>query len=457
MDMNEGSIYESIAWHCGIDDRPTEPIYSRNKMYGGFRASMNGSSWKEEPQRFEIDWLSEINALSKEWENRTYATSPRSEFMHCERGKARLIRGSRMRDRVVRHVICDYELGPALAPYLIHNNGASQKGKGISFSRAMFENDLHSYWIEHGNNDGYVGFVDMSKFYDNIQHNKIRAAFFPKISEPSVWLMNLILDSFKVDVSYLPDDEYENCMEMKFDSIDYYFSVPEELRTGSKWMAKSVDIGDQVSQDIGVFFPTPIDNYAKIVRGCKRYGRYMDDIYVIGETREGVKNIIEGITTKANELGLFINEKKTCITELSGKYRFLQIQYSLQENGRVVKKINPKSVTRERRKLKAYKRLLDKSKMALESIENSFKSWLAGMYKYMSNQQIFNMLNLYLSLYGGLPTWKKHSKLRWATEQCLTASDSTETITFRNPRSPKRYSAKKRFEKSLFTTGQRQK
>ena len=454
MDMNEDSIYESIAWHSAIDERTTEPIYSRNKMYGGFRASMNGSSWKEEPQRFEIDWLSEINALSKEWENRTYVTSPRSEFMHCERGKARLIRGSRMRDRVVRHVICDYELGPSLAQYLIHNNGASQKGKGISFSRTMFENDLHNYWIEHGNNDGYVGFVDMSKFYDNIQHDKVREAIFPKISEPSAWLLDLILDSFKVDVSHLSDDEYAVCMETKYDSIDYHFNVPKELKTGEKWMRKSVDIGDQVSQDIGVFFPAPIDNYAKIVRGCKRYGRYMDDIYVIGETREEVRDIIRGITVKADELGLFINEKKTHISKLSGKYRFLQIQYSLQNDGRVMKKINPKSVTRERRKLKAYRRLLDRGEMTPEGIEDSFKSWLASMYKYMSNQQIFNMLNLYLSLYGGLPKWKKHSKLRWATEQCLKTSSSTETTTSQKKRSRKKSSMRRHFEKSLSLTEQ---
>ena len=38
-----------------------------------------------------------------------------------------------MRDRVVRHLLCDDILNPILKPYLIHNNGASQKGKGVSF------------------------------------------------------------------------------------------------------------------------------------------------------------------------------------------------------------------------------------------------------------------------------------------------------------------------------------
>lgn len=96
---------------------------------------MGRREWKEEPQRFEIDFLSEIAHLKQELESRTYKTLPGSEFVQNERGKLRFIHGSRMRDRVMRHALCDEELADALAPYLIYNNGASQTGKGITFSR----------------------------------------------------------------------------------------------------------------------------------------------------------------------------------------------------------------------------------------------------------------------------------------------------------------------------------
>ena len=36
---------------------------------------------------------------------------------------------------------------------------------------------------------------------------------------------------------------------------------------------KGVDIGSQPSQNIGISYPSQIDNYIKIVRGCKYYGR----------------------------------------------------------------------------------------------------------------------------------------------------------------------------------------
>lgn len=398
-------------------------IADLNVLYDAFLASMNGSAWKEEPQRFEIDFLSEIIRLKKEVENRTYQTTQGSVFIYRERGKARLIHGGRMRDRVIRHALCDNELTDKLNPYLIHNNGASQKGKGMTFARNQFEKDLHNYWLEHRNNDGFIGFVDISKFYDNMQHDKIIELVCPKLDADASWLLEEILKTFEVDVSYMDEEEYAGCMAKKFDSIKYHTEIPDEAKTGEKMMRKSVDIGDQVSQNIGIFYPTRLDNYAKIVRACKYYGRYMDDIYIIGESREEVRSVIEGITEQAEELGMFINEKKTHIEKLSGNYKYLQIRYTLTDTGRVIRRINPKNVTRERRKLKAYKRLLDKGKMPAEDIEEAFKSWLGATYNYMSNQQIINIITLYLNLFRRELTWKKQSRLRWLTKQCSALSD----------------------------------
>lgn len=377
-----------------------------NLLYEGFKRSMKGSSWKEEPQRFEIDLLSELTALRQEIQNRTYRTSKGTEFTLNERGKIRHIHGGRMRDRVVRHALCDYELSDALHKYLIYNNGASQKGKGLFFARQMFEKDLHNFWIKYRSNDGYVAFVDFSKFYDNIQHDKIREMIYPKIGEEAQWLMEEVLNKFSIDVSYMDDDQFSRCMDEKFDSVWYYENVPNDMRKRQKRMDKSVDIGDQVSQEIGIFFPTRVDNYVKIVRGCKWYGRYMDDMYVICRDLDELKSILSGIYSQARELGLFINEKKTHIAKLSDTYKFLQVKYSLTDTGKVIKRINPKNVTRERRRLKAYKRLMDKGKMSYEDIEQACRSWMGNYSPIMSKNQIKHMKSLYQELFGKELAWK---------------------------------------------------
>ena len=384
-----------------------ETITDLNVLYDAFEASMKGSSWKAEPQKFEHEWLSEITKLKHELEEKTYKTSPGSEFKLNERGKIRHIHGGRVRDRVVRHALCDEILAPSLKPYLIYNNGASQKDKGVDFARKQFERDLHNYWIEHRTNEGYVGFIDFSKFYDNIRHDKVMEMISPHIDSFSTWLLEEILNEFRVDVSYMNDDEYSQCIEDKFDSVRYYDTVPDHMKTGKRFMDKSVDIGDQVSQDIGIFYPTPIDTYATVVRGHRRYGRYMDDSYIIHENREYIKETIEGITRQAEKLGIFINTKKTRIVKLSDTFKYLQIKYFLTETGKVVKRINPKALTRERRKLKAYARLLYKEEISYSAIEQAYKSWMGAYAPIMSKKQIRNIKKLYKELFRKEPQWKQ--------------------------------------------------
>lgn len=388
-----------------------EIVSDMNNLYDAFLLSMKGSSWKEEPQRFEIDFLSEIRKLQIELEEKTYKTSTCSEFELNERGRIRLAHGGRMRDRVVRHTLCDDVLTPALEPYLIHNNGASQKGKGIDFARKNFEEDLHNFWLEHHSNNGWVGFMDLSKFYDNILHDGVRGSVNPKIDDFSAWLLDNILSSFQIDVSYMSDKEYSECLSKKFDSLEYYETIPNEWKTGEKYMEKSVDIGDQTAQNIGVYYPTPIDNYIANVCGFHKDGRYMDDIYMIHENRECIKETMEGVKEQAEKLGLFINEKKTRICHLSETFKYLQIKYFLADTGKVVKRINPKSVTRERRKLKAYKRLLNDGKMTYPAIEQAYRSWMGSYARIMSKEQIEHMKGLYMQLYGKDPRWKKRKVL----------------------------------------------
>lgn len=377
-----------------------------NVLYDAFRASMRSSAWKTEPQRFERDVLSELVQLKEEIENRTYITGERHTFVTHERGKARLIHGSRMRDRVVRHALCDNILNPTFDRYIIHNNCASQKGKGVDFARKLFERDLHNFWLENRTNKGYVCFIDFSKFYDNIRHKEVKEAVCKLLDEQSAWLFASIIDTFKVDVSYMTDDEYAHCLEKKFDSIKYFETVPEELRTGQKWMTKSVDIGDQISQSIGVFFPTPIDNYITIVRGHKRAGRYMDDIYIIHHDLDYLKETLNGVYKQAEKLGLYINEKKTHICRLSDRFTYLQMRYQLTDTGKVIRRVKPETVTRERRKLKKYKKLIDNGEATYANIKQSYKSWMGKYAKVMSKKQTRHMKELYKQLFKEDPRWK---------------------------------------------------
>lgn len=349
-----------------------------------------------------MDFLPRIVESKSDLKNRTYKSKDSTEFIIRERGKTRPITGLQMSDRVIRHSLCDNVLTPALLNYMIYDNGASLKNKGIDFSRERFEKHLHMYYREHGSNDGYILLMDYSKFYDNIPHDTAYNAVAKHVNDDfSLWLLRCIFDNFKIDVSYMDTDEYENCMDIPFDSAKYRLNIPKSKHTGEKYMYKSVNIGDQCSQIIGIYYPTPIDNFIKIVKGQKYYGRYMDDSYVIHESKEFLHILSLEVIEKAKEFGIILNQKKTRIVKLSDYYRFLQISYSLTDSGRLIRKINPKRIVDMRRKLKKLSTMVQNGERTQEEVENMFKAWMGSHCHLMSKLQRDNLNLLYYDLFGG--------------------------------------------------------
>lgn len=60
--------------------------------------------------------------------------------------KAVKIRSVRPQDVLIQHALCDAILIPVLSKYLIYDNGASQKHKGLSFARKRFECHTHKFF-----------------------------------------------------------------------------------------------------------------------------------------------------------------------------------------------------------------------------------------------------------------------------------------------------------------------
>lgn len=187
-------------------------------------------------------------------------------------------------------------------------------------------------------------------------------------------------------------------LDVVYNSLEHS-KINRDLLVGKKMMNKSVGIGSQISQICGVYFPTRIDNYCKIVKGMKYYGRYMDDVYVIHKDKEVLKELLVQVDALSKSLGLFINPKKTQIVKLSHGFTFLKIKYNLTESGRVIKRLVPKTITRERRKLKKYKKFLEMGKMSYTDILNAYKSWRGNALRFHSHRSVENMDRLFHQLF----------------------------------------------------------
>lgn len=376
-----------------------ESVYDANSLLDAFNRSKKGTGWKESVQRYEMNLLRNINQTQKELKDGTYEQKDFYEFKLQERGKTRHIKSMHISDRVVQRAVCDNVLVPELSKYLTYDNGASMEGKGIHFARKRLSTHLHKFYRKHKSNEGYVLLIDFSKFFDNIVHDGLIREMRKKIGDKETMdFIEKLIDTFRVDVSYMTDEEYANCMNTLYNALEHA-EIDKAKLTGEKYMRKSVGIGSQISQISGVYYPTRIDNYCKIVRGLKYYGRYMDDIYIIHEDKEYLKGLLNDIHGICDELGLFINPKKTQIVKLSHGFTFLKIKYKLTETGKVQERISKESVTRQRRKLKKFRKLMDAGKMSFADVRCSYDSWKGGVSHYDSYNVVKSMDKLFDELF----------------------------------------------------------
>ena len=164
---------------------------------------------------------------------------------------------------------------------------------------------------------------------------------------------------------------------------------------------RSVGIGSQISQIAGIFYPTRIDNYCKIVRSVKYYGRYMDDTYIIHNDKQYLRELLHDIQQICDELGIIINKKKTQIVKLSNGFTFLKMRYLITDTGKIIVIPCKASITRERRKLRKLKRFVLAGRITPAEIREQYKSWRGNLIKYNAYKSVRSTDALYKSLFGG--------------------------------------------------------
>ena len=373
---------------------PLERIYNANSLYNGFMKSKEGVQWKESVQKYETNLLLNIYTTQKELKNGTYKTKPMTEFLLCERGHTRHIKAQHIRDRVVQRSLNDNVLIPKVRPKLIHDNGASLKGKGLAFSRRRFETHLRKAYREYGG-DAYILLMDFRKYYDNVQHEKAFELYAPILDEEEMNFLKFCFKDFEADVSYMTDEEYAASIGTVFDALKHA-EIPQELKTGTKFLKKSLGIGNQSAQVTGIFYPNRIDQYCKTVKRIKYYGRYMDDTYIILPDKQELKKVYEEIKEICADMGIFISGEKSRIRKITGWLTWLKINYKLKPTGGLIRKVHSSTIRRERRRLKRFMKLYRDGRMTEEKIRECFNSWRGCYRKYDSTAKL-NQLEKYLN------------------------------------------------------------
>lgn len=371
-----------------------EDFTSANSLVRSYYCSKRVSGWKESNQKYGLNLLKNTYKIQCQLRNGTYEPDEWHLFKLNEFGKLRVIKAPSVRDTIIQHSLADDCLIPALLPYIIHDNGASLKGKGIGFTRRRFEQHLSWHYRRHGT-EGYVLKIDFRKYFDNIEHEKLLKSIKKHVTNSlALKTLKSVLKSNEVDISFTDDEHY---IDKVFNSLEYN-EIPKELLTGQRYMKKSMGIGSVVSQISGIYYPTPIDTYCKNVLGIHCYDAYMDDRIIIHPNKEYLWKVLDYIRVICKELGLHINERKTQIIKLSHGFTFLKTKYILTNTGKIIRKIPHDVIVRQRKKMKKLANLVECNELSIDEFVRQYYSWKGDKKKYNAVKSLESMDRLFESL-----------------------------------------------------------
>lgn len=338
-------------------------LISCNSLYHAALMSRRTIRWKASVQRYFVSLLRNILDTRKKLINGEDVTMGFIEFDIHERGKHRHIKSVHFKERVIQRTLCDNALIPILKRTLIYDNGASLKDRGISFTIGRLKTHMRRYYRTHRSNKGYILLIDFKKYFDNIQHDRLYAILERNIQDKR------IVDLTKQFIEAFGDE--------------------------------SVGIGSQVSQILAITYRNALDHYIKQELGIELYGCYMDDSYVIADSKEELHKYLKKIIKKCAEDGIIINEKKTQIRRIDKGFTFMKGKYFLTETGKVISKPCKENTTRERRKLKKFHKLVQTGEMQLKDVQCSYNSYRGYISKeYNAHRTIRNMDILFHNLFG---------------------------------------------------------
>lgn len=343
-------------------------LFTFKRLYKMGKVCCNGVRWKNSTQRFEAHIFSATAVTRRALLAHTWTPSPYCTFRLVERGKERIIDAPTIRDRQVHKALTRSALVPLYLPDIIYNNGASLPGKGFHFACKILKRDLRRHFRRYGR-EGSIILMDFKQFFPSAPHEAI----------------------------------YERHRRLLLN--DEIRAVADKV-VASTGKDRGLPLGVEVSQIEMVGLPSPLDNYIKCQLGIHCMGHYMDDYYIIVPPDRDAREILAKIVTKAREIGFTVSLSKTKIHPLARPFRYCKAKYTLTETGKVIVNGNRDSVKRARRKIRAFKGMVDRGQMDGESLRESVQSTLAYFENYNDHNRILRLRRLFFSLFGYSPESK---------------------------------------------------
>lgn len=357
-----------------------EQALSLRELCKATRQCQKGVSWKDSVANHSLRALTRNQKLADEVREGRYRLSPYTVFEIYE-PKHRTISATKMRDRVLQRSFCNNGVREDLTRSFIYDNGACIRNKGKDFTVCRVQCQLERYYRKYGTRDGWAEHLDGKNYFPSTPHREIKRVEAERIRDRDMLpYLYEITDSYR--------DE----------------RTPEEI-DADPFGERGIGLGSEMSQLVQLAMLDRIDHRIKEEVRPDVYIRYMDDFLIVDHDRAKVEWCREIITEESAKIGITITDKEG-IYPLRRGVKFLQMRFILTETGRVITKISDRSLKRERKQLKNFKRLIDQGRRTPEQLRRHYQSWISMVKPYDSGAALRRMDETYTKLFGEKPQYK---------------------------------------------------
>ena len=336
-------------------------VFSFSHLIKSGKRCCLGVGWKRSTQLFRSNFMLNIYQIWKAIQENRFKSRGFYEFDIYERGKMRHIKSVHISERVIQKCLSDYFLIPLLEPHMIYDNGASMKGKGNTFSVRRLVCHLNRHFRKYGT-DGYIVLYDFHDYFNSLDHEEVMRQY----------------------ERYLPRGQALDMAKQLMDESGDHVGL---------------GLGSQVNQVTAVGFCNAIDHYFKDVCQVQGYGRYMDDGYIMCRTKEEAEGYAQDLLRMAEDLKLTINPKKLHIQRINDQFVWLKNRIRLLPSGHVLRRLVPRNVTVERRKLKTIRKNIDAGKFHPDAGRINWASWTGYTQRFDCHRTYEKMKRLYEALF----------------------------------------------------------
>ena len=266
---------------------------------------------KPDSLAFEWNLERELVELHESLLNFSYRPEPYRAFL-VERPVLREVFAASFRDRVVHHWLMGL-LNPHIEDILSPRCFACREGLGVHAGHRAIQSDLSKH------PKGWVLKLDIRGFFMNIDRGLLHRRLSKDLKAWDLAGMDLWVQH--VLRGLLVEDPLVGCMKRPHRR---WKELPPDKSLFSTGEGKGLPIGNLTSQILANYFLNPLDQWLSRNGHFSAYGRYVDDFYLVHNSKDTLVGMIPEIRGFVHEhLGLQLHPKKIHLQPVAKGVLFL--------------------------------------------------------------------------------------------------------------------------------------